>query len=267
MSEGQGKKAGYSKIEVRLSEDERVLSVTLASGKGNILDMAMMGELSEVLHEHRDRRHLKLVLLDAAGKHFSFGASVEEHTKDQVARMLPAFHGLIRQVATYPVPVAALVQGRCLGGSFELVLACHFVFAAPSAVFGCPEIKLGVLPPVLAAIGAHRLGGATAERLLLTGGDLPATDAARIGWAVLLDGEGELKEQLLSWYQAQLGPLSAYALRQATAAAREYGGLFDALGGLDRAERLYLDRLVSSHDGNEGITAFIERRKPVFKDE
>jgi cyclohexa-1,5-dienecarbonyl-CoA hydratase len=258
---------GYSKIAVRLLEDERVLSLTLAGGKGNILDMAMMGELSQALHEHRDRQRLKLVLLSAAGKHFSFGASVEEHTQDQVARMLPAFHGLIRQVATYPVPVAALVQGRCLGGSFELVLACHFVFAAPDAIFGCPEIKLGVLPPVLAAIGAHRLGGATAERLLLTGADLPAADAARIGWAVVLDGEGELPDQLLRWYEAQLAPLSAYALRQATAAAREYGGLYDALGGLDRAERLYLDRIVPSHDGNEGITAFIERRKPEFTDQ
>ncbi|MBZ5522125.1 MAG: enoyl-CoA hydratase/isomerase family protein, partial [Acidobacteriia bacterium] len=51
----------------------------------------------------------------------------------------------------YPVPVAALVEGRCLGGAFELALCCHFVFAARSAVFACPEIKLGVFPPVLAA--------------------------------------------------------------------------------------------------------------------
>jgi cyclohexa-1,5-dienecarbonyl-CoA hydratase len=95
--------------------------------------------------------------------------------------MLAGFHAMIRQVAAYPVPIAALVEGSCLGGAFELILACHFVFAAPSAVLGCPEIKLGVFPPVLAAIGSHRLGGPLAERLVMTGASIDAAVAERAG--------------------------------------------------------------------------------------
>jgi DHA2 family multidrug resistance protein len=69
--------------------------------------------------------------------------------------MLAAFHRTIRAVAAFPVPVAALVEGRCLGGAFELALACHYLFAKESAVFACPEVKLGVVPPVLAVLGLY----------------------------------------------------------------------------------------------------------------
>ncbi|MBI4704946.1 MAG: enoyl-CoA hydratase/isomerase family protein [Deltaproteobacteria bacterium] len=256
----------YRLIQQGLVEDECVLDVQLAGGKGNILNMAMMDELRSLLDAHEGRKRLRLVLVRGADKYFSYGASVEEHVAERVPVMLPAFHGLIRAVAKYPVPIAALVRGRCLGGAFELVLACHLVFATPDALFACPEIKLGVFPPVLAAIGAQRLGGATAERLLLTGAELGAEEALRIGWlTALLGAEAEPREDVLAWYRANLKPLSAFSLRQATAAARECGPLARALGEpLDRAESLYLKELGPSHDGNEGIAAFIEQRKPKW---
>ena len=106
--------------------------------------------------------------------------------------MLAAFHALIRTVADYPVPLAAVVQGQCLGGAVELVLACQFVFATASARFACPEIKLGVLPPVLAAIGPLRLGHAVSERLLLSGDSLDAEAAHQLA---LGEPEGRVSQQ------------------------------------------------------------------------
>jgi cyclohexa-1,5-dienecarbonyl-CoA hydratase len=209
-----------------------------------------------------------MVLLRGAGGNFSVGASVDEHRRDLAPAMLRAFCDLVRDVATYPIPVAALVEGRCLGGAFEIVLACHLVFATSTAVMGCPEVRLGVVPPVLAAIGHLRMGGALAERMTITGTDLDAALAERVG---LLTGtiphEVDTEEWLLEWYRKTLAPLSAFSLREATYAARQASGLIEALDGpLDAAERRYIEKLLPSHDGNEGIAAFLEKRAPHWTD-
>ena len=140
-------------VDATLLEDGTLLRLVLNRPKGNVLTLEMMQALSQALEAHRGNPHVRLVLIRGAGNHFSFGASVEEHRKEQAPSMLAGFHAMIRQVAAYPVPIAALVEGSCLGGAFELILACQFVFAAPSATLGCPEVKLGVFPRFLAPSG------------------------------------------------------------------------------------------------------------------
>lgn len=248
-------------------EDGRVLRLTLDRPKGNVLDGAMMRGLSEALTASADDARLKLVLLRGEGGQFSFGAAVDEHRPDRAPAMLAALHALVRQIAGHPVPVAALVEGRCLGGAFELALSCHLVLAAPDARFACPEIRLGVFPPVFAAIGAARMGGALAERMLLTGEEFDAAGAARAGFAVALPGKEGAEVEALDWYRRNLDPSSAFSLRVAAGAARQGSGILAALGApLDLAERTYLERLLPSHDGNEGIEAFLARRPPVWRD-
>ena len=248
----------------------RVLEICLDAPKGNVLGTAMMVEIQRVLTDAAEKSGLHAVLLRAAGRHFSFGASVEEHRRDQVEAMLANFHQLIRQVANFPVPVIALVQGRCLGGAFELALACHEVLATDDAIFACPEIKLGVFPPVLAAIGPSRLGAALSERLLLTGGELSATQARACGWVggqLEAESVSSIRDQGLAWYGANLSDISAFALRQAVQASRRGSNLPRQLGVvLDELERRYLENVVTSHDGNEGIEAFVARRKPMWTD-
>ncbi len=259
---------GPRTIEARLEADGRILVLTLHQPKANILTMSMVGELDQALDAHRDVAGLKLVVIRGAGGNFSFGASVEEHRKDQVAAMLGGFHRFIRKLSAYPVPTAALVEGNCLGGGFEVVLCCNFLFAVPGARFACPEIKLGVFPPVLAAVGGRRLGGFLAEGLLLTGETLGAEELERRGLLTALFAAGEDPwEGLLAWYGQRLEPLSAYVLRQATEATRASSGWLAELDRtLDAAERLYLERLVASDDGNEGIEAFLEKRPPRWQD-
>ncbi len=254
-------------VESTPLEDGTLLRLVLNRPKGNVLTLEMMKALSDALNAGSNNPHLRMVLLRGAGKHFSFGASVEEHRKEQAPSMLAGFHAMIRQVASYPVPIAALVEGSCLGGAFELVLACHFVFAAPGANLGCPEITLGVFPPVLAAIGAQRLGGPLAERLMLTGATIDAAAAERAGLAAAIFAGGNPEEELLEWYRKNLRPLSAFAIRQNTRAGRLGSGMMAALQEpLAVIERQYVGEVLASHDGNEGIASFIERRKPVWKD-
>lgn len=248
-------------------ENGTLLEIVLDRPKGNVLTSRMMSELSAVLAEHRDHAELRLVVLRGAGGHFSFGASIEEHRKDQAPALLQGFHRLVRQLAAYPVPVAALVEGQCLGGGFELVLPCHFLFATPEARFGCPEIKLGVFPPVLAAIGPQRLGGLVAERMLLTGASIDASEAWRLGLLTRVFEDGDPRDGLLTWYRETLAPLSAFALRQGTRALREAAGWTAELDrALEATEKQYLDEVLPSHDGNEGIEAFLARRQPEWRD-
>lgn len=257
----------YTTITADLIEHETVLRLVLNQPKANVLTSGMLDELGAALRAHRGRTHLRLVVLRGAGGNFSFGASIEEHRRDRVRDMLQGFHLFVRELAAYPVPIAALVEGRCLGGAFEVALCCHFVFATPGARFACPEIKLGVFAPVLAAAGAHRLPGALAERMLLTGDEIDAAAAERAGLVAAVFDAADPEQALLEWYRARLAPLSAFALRQATAAFRDNSALVRALHrDLPAVERRYLDEIAASRDGNEGIEAFIARRAPVWED-
>lgn len=250
--------------ETRL--DGKVLWLELRAGKGNVLAGAVLDELIAHLRNHQDDPRLRCAVITGAGHHFSFGASVEEHQRDQAAAMLATFHAAIRAVASFPLPVVAAVQGKCLGGAFEVALACHMVLAAPTAQFACPEIKLGVFPPVLAVLGPLRLGSALSERLLLTGAEIGAQAAAQCGFAEILS-EDAFEAAVLSWVERNFAGLSGYSLRVATAAARRTTAMQAALGlDLDAAEERYLQQLLPSHDGNEGIAAFLARRSPQWSD-
>ncbi|MEZ4225237.1 MAG: enoyl-CoA hydratase/isomerase family protein [Polyangiaceae bacterium] len=245
-------------VVATLSAEGHVLDLEFFREKGNVLTGALMRQLDAVLVEHASRTDLRMVALRGRGKHFSFGASVEEHRKADAPAMLGAFHALCRRVASYPVPVVAAVQGRCLGGAFELALCAHFVLAEPTAVFACPEIKLGVFPPVLAALGPTRLGSALTDQLLLTGAELNGQRAKEIGF-VFESFEGDAKAASEDFYGRMLAALSAASLRQGVRVVRR--AVVEAMDRpLAEAERQYVEELLETHDANEGIEAFIARR-------
>lgn len=255
----------YNKIQVNNSTPG-IFRITLNDGKGNILDAAMMRELREVLSAARADVHCKALVIDAAGKHFSFGASVEEHQRDQAAAMIGGFNELILDVARFPAPVIARVSGYCLGGAMELVLAAHMVFADASAVFGQPEIQLGVFPPPASLLLPMRIGFARAEEMLISGANISAMHAHQCGLINhLFDGREELEIGMMLWIEKNILGKSAAALRFAIRAERMR--LVEELETyLPRMEKMYVEELMASHDANEGITSFLEKRKPVWKD-
>jgi cyclohexa-1,5-dienecarbonyl-CoA hydratase len=252
-------------VRVDLLEDGALLRVLLDRPKGNVLTTGMAEAVRAALLAHQGAPRLKMVCLRGAGGHFSYGASIEEHREPAMAALLGSSHDLARAVASYPVPVAALVEGRCLGGAFELVLCCHLVFATKDARFAWPEIKLGVFPPLAAAVAPLRLG-ALADRLILTGEEVDAQVLRGAGFVAAVLDDGDPERALVEWHRARLGPLSVFAIRQATQALRWGSKLLEALERpLARTEAQYLERVLPSHDGREGIGAFLEHREPRWE--
>jgi cyclohexa-1,5-dienecarbonyl-CoA hydratase len=247
-------------VKATLEEEGSLLRLTLDRPKGNILDREMVDALRTELDSVSRWAPVRAVLLHGGGKHFSFGASVEEHQPDTVNAMLPEFHALFRDLADCGKVLLAAVSGQCLGGGLELASFCQRVFASPGAKLGQPEIKLGVIAPVASVVLPLRLGQAHADDLLLTGRIVGAEEALRMG---LVD---ELHDDplaaALAWHRTHIQPLSAAALRHAVRAART--GFRRALRDLDDVERLYLSDLMATHDAPEGIASFLQKRKPQW---
>ncbi len=247
-------------VDHTMSSDGGVHTITLDSAPGNVIDLALCAELRPAIAAAAGDERGKVLVLRGAGKHFSFGASVEEHLPEQAPAMLQAIGGVVRDLIGFPYPTLAGVQGRCLGGGLELVLACGIVIAEEGAVLASPEIRLGVLPPAATAL----LTGRAAEDVLLTGRDLSADEAHRLGIINSLTPTGTLDEAVDEFVAAHFIPRSPASLRLATRAVREpqHQAIEERLAN---AERIYLEELLQLHDGVEGIRAFLEKREPQWK--
>jgi cyclohexa-1,5-dienecarbonyl-CoA hydratase len=127
--------AGDGPIRVEEVDEGQIWRVWLDAPKANVIDSAMIAALTSVFEAARDAGALKAIVLEGEGRHFSFGASVEEHLPDRVGDMLPGFHRMFGAMLDASVPVLAAVRGQCLGGGLELVAFCNRVFSRPSARF------------------------------------------------------------------------------------------------------------------------------------
>ena len=250
---------------IRFEIEGRVGRIAFARPPLNIFNIAMMTEVDRALTNCMSMRDVVAVVFDASegSRSFSAGVSVEEHQPETVYRMLESFHSIFRTLELLSKPTVAVVDGSALGGGCELVAGCDIVLASSRAKFGQPEIKLGVFPPVAAVLLPRLVGERRARELLLTGEIFDAHEAERLG-LVSHVVEAEQLEARLQEILARLRELSAPALemtRRAMDAAR--GRPF--LEALERVEDLYLNELMKTEDAQEGVRAFMEKRKPVWK--
>lgn len=259
----------YELIRVTDQHGGQVVEITLGPGPGNIVTARLMDEVSVALADLIEpaprNKGRKLIVFRGEGKHFSYGASVEEHRKGEVADMLPKFHGLLREILECPVPTLAAARGLCLGGGFELVLSCSLLFCTKGARFGVPEIRLGVFPPAASVLLGAKTTEAVACDLILTGRQVSGDDLLQAGLANRVVEDDSLDEALTVFIEEEILPKSASSLRIACRSARsstvQYYNTHIA-----RAEELYLATLMSTHDANEGIEAFLAKRPPTWED-
>jgi cyclohexa-1,5-dienecarbonyl-CoA hydratase len=174
-------------------------------------------------------------------------------------------HRLVEDLLEAPAVTGAVVRGRCLGGGFELALACDFIFAADDAVFGLPEVTLGVFPPAAAALLPLRVGAARATRAIVTGELCGAGAWKDAGLLELTAGADRLDAEVDRWFDLHLSGKSASALRHAAGAVR-FTLLSQVRTALPELERLYLQDLMRTQDAVEGIAAFLEKRPPQWTD-
>lgn len=237
--------------------------LVLDAPPANVITRAMIAELRAHVDALASDSGVKLLTFEGAGGHFSYGASVPEHLPPAVSVMLPEFHKLIRELLAFPAPTMAIVRGRCLGGGFELALACDGIFAAEGSQLGVPEVTLGVFPPAAAALLPLRLGVSRAARAILTG-DVRAATAWYVDGLVLDVVEGErLLGAVEEWTLAHIAPRSTIALRHAAIASRAVLRAV-ALPVLAILEEQYMTALLATHDAIEGCEAFVAKRAPVW---
>jgi len=252
----------HAPLKVTLERDGALLRLRLNRPKANICDAAMIAALHAALDANRTTAGLRGVLLDAEGPHFSFGASVEEHLAERCAQMLAGLHALVLAMVDYPAPILVAVRGQCLGGGLEIALAGGPIWARADAAFGQPEIKLGVFAPAASCLLPWRVNQSAAEDLLWSGRSIPGSEALAIGLVHALADDPEAAA--LAYFDEHLAPRSAAALACAVAAARA-PRVRELRERLAEVERLYLDRLMTTRDANEGLAAFLAKRAPNWE--
>ncbi len=254
---------GYEFITTELADG--LGKITLKRPPLNILNIAMMEEINQVLSSWQGNKDLKVVLFDAEGKCFSAGVDVGEHMGDLAPKMIEVFHGMFRLMDKLGVPTIASVFSSCLGGGCELAIFCDMVIAAENAKFGQPEIQVGVFPPIAAQLMPRIMGRKAAMELILSGKIISAQEALQLGLVnkvVAVDELGQATEDFVKPYLK----LSAEVLRLTKKAIMR--GLMDELEpSLKVIEDIYLKELMKTADANEGLKAFLEKRKPEWKNE
>jgi cyclohexa-1,5-dienecarbonyl-CoA hydratase len=251
----------YSTITVAATAP--IAGITLASSPLNVLTLPMMDELLAALEEIEQQPAISAVVLTGSQRAFSAGVDIKEHTPDKVHNMLVKFHSVIRALLASTKVTIAAVQGQCLGGGAELALVCDLVYTARDATWGFPEITLGCYPPVATVALSALVGQKRAADLLLTGRTISGDEALAIGLATGVARAEEL-ESTVNDATTRLAKLSPAALHMAKKAFYAWDAIhLDK--GLARAEKIYLEELMATADANEGIQAYMEKRKPVWK--
>jgi cyclohexa-1,5-dienecarbonyl-CoA hydratase len=253
-------KLRYSKLMVTMQVP--IARVILANPPVNVIDMPMMDELLAALEQIEAQSDISAVIFAGSDQAFSAGVDIGAHTLENVRGMLAKFHSVIRAVISSKKVTVAVVRGNCLGGGAELAAVCDIVFTSDNATWGFPEISLGCFPPVAAAMLAALVGQKHAAELILTGRQITGEEAMRIGLANEALPEDELSEMVDETAErlSQLSPASLAVTKKALYA-------WDSAHvdkGLQRAEQIYIEELMPLDDAQEGIRAWLEKRKPKW---
>jgi len=244
--------------------NEHIGVITLRKSDGlNILDSTMLNDFRDFLNEFGKEETIRVVIITGA-KNFSAGANVKEMKafNPEEAKIFSDFgNRLFNQVENLEKPVIAAVGGYAFGGGCELALACDMRIAGENAKFSQPEVNLGLIPGFGATQRLTRLVGiGKAKEMILTGRTIDAREAEVIGLVNMVVKDEELMEKALEMAGiiAQKGPV---AIKMAKKLMNENQ---DIKEGLAR-EIVSFSECFDTLDHHEGINAFLEKRKPMFK--
>ena len=245
---------------LRIDRDGDLLRVTLARPETrNAFDAALIAELAEAFV---DVGKARAVLLAGEGPSFCAGADVEwmrssvDLDYDANVADATALRRMLTAIDTCPAPVVARVQGHALGGGAGLVACADIAVAETGAVFAFSEVKLGIIPAVISPFALGKIGAGAARRYFVTGERFDAATALRIGLV------HEVVDDLDGGVAAILAALRSAGPRAARHAKRL---VLDRPDGPETARRIAERR--TSAEGQEGLRAFLERRRAAWHDE
>jgi len=248
-------------VDFRVEND--VAYLHLNNPPVNIMSAAVMDHMSTLLETVAGDREVKAVAITAGGKAFCAGADVGEHRPEQAAGMIKSFGRLFRKLDALEIPVVMAVGGAAMGAGFELILMADVLLAAEKAKFGQPEIRLGFFAPVGVVVLPELVGRAKAMEITCSGRTYTAAEMEGMGLVSKVVAAEELNDALentLNDFRAA----SPLVLRLNTRTLKgSRPGSFPAM--MDRAEKIFLEELMTSADPVEGIEAFYGKRAPEWR--
>jgi cyclohexa-1,5-dienecarbonyl-CoA hydratase len=248
-------------LGIRVEKKERVSRITVDRPPLNVLDIPLLRELDATLASCAKESRTDVLVIQGAGQRaFSAGVDIRDHTRKNVPEMLDVVHGVIRKLLAVPQVTIAAVQGVCFGGGCELATCCDFVLASEDSSFATPEIQVGCYPPVALARFSSLIGYHRAAEVILTGRRFSAREALDMGLISRVLPGDQLKAGVESLLEELLGKSGA-VLRVTVKGLRELS-LEGFSAALTRSEQLYREELLRTQDVEEGIRAFVEKRKP-----
>jgi len=230
----------------------------------NVLNRETIQDIIAALENADIDKNVYMVVITGAGdRAFSAGVDVSAHLPNKINKTLDQFHKMFHLLADLRKPTIAVVNGFALGGGCELAIACDIVVASDKAQFGQPEIKVGAIATVAAALLPKLIGRKQALELIFTGDTINAAEAQKIGLVnkvvppeKLADATNELINKL-----KEMSPIVLQLVRRAI-----YQGIdSDFKKALDGITEIYLKQLIRTKDAVEGLKAFLEKRKPEWK--
>lgn len=248
-------------MNVLLRKEDRTAYITLERPPLNVLNLSMLRELREILESTKSDDSVDFLALRGGGERaFSAGVDVGDHTREKAPEMLETVHGVIRCLFSLPQITLASVRGACLGGGCELASSCDLLIASEDSFFSTPEITVGCYPPVALAHFPSQLGHHRAAEMILTGRRTTAQEALVMGLVNRVVPAGELDRAVESLL-AELKDKSRAVLRIAIKGLRE-NSLEAFSRRLQRSEEIYCNDLLKTEDVEEGVQAFLQKRKP-----
>jgi cyclohexa-1,5-dienecarbonyl-CoA hydratase len=242
----------------------RVTCITIEHPPVNVLGIELLRELDQELSACAADSTTDVVVLGGAGtRAFSAGMDIRDHTREKVPEMLEIVHGVIRKLLTMPQVTIAAVRGVCFGGGCELASSCDFILASENSSFATPEIQVGCYPPVALARFSTLIGYHRAAEMILTGRHYNAREALDLGLINRIFPEEQFENGLTSLLE-QLLSKSGAVMRIALKGLRELS-LRDFPSALSRSEEIYCRELLNTEDVQEGVRAFLEKRKPNWQ--
>ena len=250
-------------MPVNVVKKDGVAKITIDKPPVNVLDIVTMKELNVALESVKGDPDVNVVVIDGKGKTFSAGVDVKDHTADKVDEMVRVFHQIFHNLAELEQPTVGVIRGAVLGGGCEVAVFCDMVIASENTKLGQPEIKVGVFPPIAAFIIPRLVGRKKALELLLTGDVIDAQESYRLGLVNQVVPDDKL-EEAADAFVAKLSSLSGIVLKLTKKAV--YQGVDrDFKDVLAKIEDVYLNEVMKTADASEGLTAFLEKRAPAWK--
>ncbi len=245
-----------SALSIRLNRPQR----------HNALNNTLVSELKKAFELAEKDAHIKTIILRASGKSFCSGADLaylqelRNYDFDANKEDSNALAQLFLNIYQHPKPVIAVVEGAALGGGCGLASVCDFIIASPEARFGYPEVKIGFIAAMVSPFLIRQVGERKARELLLTGKILSAREALEIGFINAVHDDEQVDAYLQEWLKTleKNSEMALSATKRQLLASFTYNGIEDELRHLAHVNAEFR----KSEDFVEGISAFIEKRKP-----